>query len=270
MFSDYYIYEHWRPDTNQCFYVGKGRRDRAFRRYSRNKRWHNVVNKLDRQGLSYTVVMVEKALTNDQASQMEIERIAYWKSQSNALVNATDGGGGAAGYTHSEEVKRALTELNKNRSPEVRAKIGAANSKRTVSDATRARLSLLARNMSPETRAKLSDAARGRKHSLEARVKISEANRNRSDETRAKTADALRGRRIPEAVKLKISAALRGRKLSPEHCANIAEVAKISQLGKVLSEATKEKLRNPSFETRAKLSASAKTQWERRRGCYVA
>lgn len=28
--NNFYVYEHWRPDTGVCFYVGKGKEKRAW------------------------------------------------------------------------------------------------------------------------------------------------------------------------------------------------------------------------------------------------
>ena len=38
----YYVYEHWKD--NKCFYVGKGRGDRAFSYFRSNKEWSKVFN----------------------------------------------------------------------------------------------------------------------------------------------------------------------------------------------------------------------------------
>lgn len=33
----YYVYEHWRLDKDECFYVGKGRGNRAYKMRDRNR-----------------------------------------------------------------------------------------------------------------------------------------------------------------------------------------------------------------------------------------
>ena len=38
----FYVYEHWRPDRDECFYVGKGKGGRANVMYGRN-RHHEAV-----------------------------------------------------------------------------------------------------------------------------------------------------------------------------------------------------------------------------------
>ncbi len=58
----YYVYEHWRTDTDLCFYVGKGCGNRA---YSMTKRWtnHKAVQKyLSDNGFAIEVRMVQTGL----------------------------------------------------------------------------------------------------------------------------------------------------------------------------------------------------------------
>lgn len=48
----FYVYEHWRPDKNVCFYVGKGKRNRAWHMFHRS-RWHrSITSKLTALGLA--------------------------------------------------------------------------------------------------------------------------------------------------------------------------------------------------------------------------
>ena len=53
---EFYVYEHWRPDTGACFYVGKGNGDRAFRvKKNRNRHHANIVAKLEKDSLQVEV-----------------------------------------------------------------------------------------------------------------------------------------------------------------------------------------------------------------------
>lgn len=105
----FYVYEHWRSDTNQCFYVGKGKGDRAYRGMSgrRNAYWRNIVNKLLRNGHTYEVKIVASGLEEHQAMILEVERIAYWRAILD-LSNRTDGGDGFAGLRHSDETRAKI------------------------------------------------------------------------------------------------------------------------------------------------------------------
>ena len=56
------VYKHTRLDTNEIFYIGIGKTEkRAFSTYSRNKHWHNIVNKA-----GYTVEILFAGLTWDE------------------------------------------------------------------------------------------------------------------------------------------------------------------------------------------------------------
>ena len=81
---------------------------------------------------------------------------------------------GRKGTKHSAETKARLSAAARNRSPEHRAKIAAANRSRGP--------------MSAQTKARMSAAAKGRKFTAEHRAKIGAANlgRKHSPETRAK------------------------------------------------------------------------------------
>ena len=81
-----YIYGHYKKDTGELFYVEKGSGKRAWSK-SRNKHWHNVVNKH-----GYVVKILEDGLTDEQAFSRERELIA--EVGLNNLTNMLDGGQG--------------------------------------------------------------------------------------------------------------------------------------------------------------------------------
>ena len=43
----YYVYVHRRNDTNEVFYVGKGKNRRAYSKTGRNQHWCNIANNLN-------------------------------------------------------------------------------------------------------------------------------------------------------------------------------------------------------------------------------
>lgn len=91
----FYVYEHWRPDTGACFYVGKGSAARAYkmgRGAGRNAFHVAIVNKLKRLGMCVEISLISDCLTESEALSAEIERIAYWRDLGVELTNATDGG----------------------------------------------------------------------------------------------------------------------------------------------------------------------------------
>ena len=183
MQNNFYVYEHWRPDRDECFYVGKGRGKRANAMYKRNKHHQAIQEKLARLGMCVEVRIVASGLTEEEAFALEQERINFWRSENIDLANMTNGGEGTSGYkpnitpewrkklsdakkgkaplkaievsaalkrgkTHSPEHSRKISEAQKIRfkDPEVREKFRLASVGRVISDETRLKMSLSAKN----------------------------------------------------------------------------------------------------------------------------
>ena len=91
----FYVYEHWRPDLDVCFYVGKGHGNRSkdFRR-GRNKHHKGISKKLTALGMCIEVRLVASGLSEQDAFRIEIERIQFWRTSGIQLANKTDGGEG--------------------------------------------------------------------------------------------------------------------------------------------------------------------------------
>lgn len=147
----FYVYEHWRPDIGACFYVGKGILRRATSLVRKeNPRHLRVIEKLARLGMKAEVKIIVGPVSEQEAFDAEIERIAYWRATApEKLVNMTDGGEGASGMKHSEAFRARQREINRHRTvrrghkltEEHKAKIGAAGKGRIVSAETRAKVS---------------------------------------------------------------------------------------------------------------------------------
>jgi hypothetical protein len=90
----YYVYEHWRPDTIQCFYVGKGHGDRAYFFRHRNIHHMNIYHKLFRQGMMVVVRIAAENLTEEEALIIESVHIARLRSLGVKLTNQRNGGNG--------------------------------------------------------------------------------------------------------------------------------------------------------------------------------
>lgn len=105
MTTNFYVYEHWRLDRDECFYVGKGRGRRAYGMVQRNSHHRAIQAKLSRIGSSMEVRIVADGLTERQAFDLEVERIAFWKNAGADLTNMTDGGEGATGHITTEETR---------------------------------------------------------------------------------------------------------------------------------------------------------------------
>lgn len=192
----FYLYEHWRTDKNECFYVGKGYRDRAYNLKYRSKYHMNVQAKLERSGHKVEVRILKSGLTEIVALTLEVRRIAFWRAMGAELVNITAGGAGTAGIIHSEERKRQIGDskrgntyrLGAKLSEETKEKIGASHRGKPLSEEHKAVLSV---SLSGEN-----NPFFGKKHSAETGRKVAEANRRRqwSDESKAKISRALKGR----------------------------------------------------------------------------
>jgi hypothetical protein len=193
MEKHFYVYHHINKLTDEVFYVGKGKGNRAYSKRSRSEMWHNIVNKYD-----YDVLIVESNLTDEESCNREI----YWIVKIGRrnlglgpLVNFTDGGDGIGGYIFTEEVKQKMSESHsgekngfygKQHSLETRQKMSEAKKGKTthmkgkqLSDETKEKLrnANLGKKLSPETKQKLSEALKGRPgvsrpHTKEARLKI--------------------------------------------------------------------------------------------------
>lgn len=176
----FYVYEHWRPDKDVCFYVGKGKGRRAYIHDARqrNKRYTRIVTKLARLGMCVEVRMVAEALDEDNAFRIERERIAFWRARGGELANVTDGGDGVSGLKHSPESIALMSARKRGKvhSAETRAKMSRAASGKTKSEAMRRNLSIAKTGKpqkphSHEHNAKIGAALQGRKDSIEVREK---------------------------------------------------------------------------------------------------
>jgi hypothetical protein len=150
----FYVYEHWRPDTGVCFYVGKGgaegiKRAHEFRK-NRNRFYLNIVAKLRQSGLSVDVRIIGDRMSETMALKFEVERIAHWRGIGVDLANITMGGDGVSGLKHSDETKQRLRDISKVLMPEImadpaiRRKLSARQIERMSDPKNREALSILA------------------------------------------------------------------------------------------------------------------------------
>ena len=83
----FYVYGHYKKDTGELFYIGKGRDQRAWSTSDRNRHWHHIVKKH-----GYTVQLLHEHLAEDEALAKEIALIAEVGLDN--LVNILPGGEG--------------------------------------------------------------------------------------------------------------------------------------------------------------------------------
>lgn len=193
--ATYFVYEHWRPDIDACFYVGKGmhRRVRSVAR-KENQRHCRIVAKLKSMGLSVEVRIFAEVQTEKEAFDIEVIRIKHLRDSGVDIVNMTDGGEGASGVVVTDEMRRKRSEL-------MLGKAGAWLKGRKLSEEHKAKISAsgVGRKVSEETRKKISDAQKGKpRPELIGRVcseETREKHRNRvfTDEHRRRISEAKKG-----------------------------------------------------------------------------
>lgn len=249
----FYVYEHWRTDRGECFYVGKGHGRRAYDMRRGRNRWHRFLTaKLSALGTAVEIRIIADGLTEQEAFDKEMERIAFWKNDGADLCNITIGGEGGSGLKHTEEWKRANSERMKGRKP---------------SDKTRMRMAIAAMGNKrglgkPKPRHAVEALIAfhtGRKRSAETCARIKAAKqahpsflgKHHTPESIKKIKDKQAG--IPKADWVKVR--MRGIPKSDEHKRKLREF----NLGKSHSE-----------ETRKKIADLSKADWARRKALKAA
>ena len=87
---EYYVYCHRNPLTNEIFYIGKGKNQRAYDSQSRGKHWKNYVKK---NGIPIVEILYEN-LNEEQSLIIEKEMINKLGRKDlglGKLINETDG-----------------------------------------------------------------------------------------------------------------------------------------------------------------------------------
>lgn len=91
--KEYYVYEYFIIETNEVFYVGKGKGRRAFTKY-RNKFCEDM-----KKSHNWSVRFVKKEMYEKDAFNLEMLTIKKYKEETNyRLTNQTDGGEGTSGW----------------------------------------------------------------------------------------------------------------------------------------------------------------------------
>lgn len=180
----YYVYIHRRNDNNEVFYVGKGKKNRATSKSGRNSWWNNIVNKV-----GYSVEFIEKGLSEDDAFDLEIETIKFYRECGNALCNMTSGGEGMSGMRHTDTAKKKMSDARKGSHFTEEHKQNLSEShKRIITDERREVLSKnrKGRLHSEETKAKYSETRKGVEIPQETRIKMVESTKRNAASKREK------------------------------------------------------------------------------------
>ena len=106
----YYIYTHINPETNEIFYLGKGKNDRAYSKSGRNSGWREYTKPLlEKYEMEDIVHFVSLNLHEDDAYKYEKMYISYYGRidlNTGTLVNRNSGGGRAREY--SKDTRKAM------------------------------------------------------------------------------------------------------------------------------------------------------------------
>ena len=179
----FYVYEHWRLDRDECFYVGKGKGGRAYKMRDRNRFHTAIVQKIQRDGFAVEVKIVSFGLTEEDAFALEKERISFWRNAGADLANATNGGDGVSGLKMSAEARLKMrnAKLGTKQSPEMIQKriaplIGRKQPKHAIEQAAAKRRG---KKLSEEHKASISASHKGKIVSETARKNLSAANKGR-------------------------------------------------------------------------------------------
>jgi NUMOD3 motif len=203
----FYVYEHWRPDRDEPFYVGKGKGSRANLMSRRNPHHKAIQAKLHGMGMAVEVRIVAAGLTEEEAFILECDRIKMWERAGIDLANMTIGGEGPAGRRLSEEHKRKISESSKGR----KNKPITQDTRKKMSEAKRGMKLRLGAKLSDETKTKISKSNKGKskgkgvpkseEHKKKISISVSNAQMGINNH--------FYGRKHTEETKAKISAAKR-------------------------------------------------------------
>jgi hypothetical protein len=180
------IYEHWRLDTNECFYIGKAMGTDPYARannLNRNNRYHKrIVKKLEGTGLIEVRTAVFHGIKKAELNNLERLCIAHWRMHiGNRLTNKTAGGDG--GDTYEFKTPEELAEI----SAKLSASVKTARARRTPEESKEAgrKISAGKRNLPPEEVAKSHEkrlatiAAKSESEKAETKKRQSEAAKKR-------------------------------------------------------------------------------------------
>jgi hypothetical protein len=103
----FFTYAHYKPEGG-LFYIGKGKRRRAYAMDGRNSHWQNIVNKYGRP----TVKLLARWDTEQEAFDHEKLLISCFKDMGFVLANKSDGGEGTSGFKFNDQQRKNLSDAH--------------------------------------------------------------------------------------------------------------------------------------------------------------
>lgn len=101
----FYVYQHLRLDNNIPFYIGKGCKDRAWRKKRNNIGWNNIVSKV-----GFKVEILKYFEDENQAIEYEHNLINEYRKQNIELVNQTKYSSGGTKWSYTDEIKHKQSQ----------------------------------------------------------------------------------------------------------------------------------------------------------------
>lgn len=151
MNNDYYVYIYWRLDTNEPFYVGKGK-GRRWKRLNRNKHFNRIINKypvsvtIEKDNLTeneafYWEEKIIEKLVFEYGFSIDIPRNRSIDETLFHLVNMSWGGEGSSGHNSFEnKTKEELNLIKKKISEGNKGKIFTMEHKENLSKALKGKM----------------------------------------------------------------------------------------------------------------------------------
>ena len=144
--NNFIVYSHTRLNTNEVFYIGKGKYRRMKAKDNRNKHWANIVNKA-----GYKADVIASNLTEEEALNFEALLIKKLKEAGTKLCNLAIGGKSNAGWKMSDESRAKVSASKKGHkwTAEQKANLSLIRKGHLVSEETRRKLSLANKGTKP-------------------------------------------------------------------------------------------------------------------------
>ncbi len=165
------VYKHINKDTNEIFYIGRGKYSRPNDKLNRNIDWNKYISINN-----WHSEIIEKELTEEEASKLEtklILEIGRTCDNTGSLLNKKINDSGKSGFKLSEETKEKISKAN----------LGSKRTEAAKEKMSKTRLGTPAWNKglidgySDETRLKMSNSRMGIKLSEETKKKMSEGSK---------------------------------------------------------------------------------------------
>lgn len=183
--NKFYTYVHMRNDDGSVFYIGKGSRDRAWKKDGRGTLWTRIVKKH-----GYTVHLCGIWDLESDALEHEVRLIDQYKIMGCKIINMTLGGDGVSGYRHTNEAKQKASKF-------------------MLSDGNKLR----GKQLSLEHRKKISESNKGKKFTEEHKLKLS-AKKKENESNNERLRKIKIGTKISDAHKEAIRKANTGKVVS--------------------------------------------------------